>query len=182
MKKLQKSFTVICLLFLFLGPTMPSVNVYAKENSISYSTNADAIVKSLMELHPEFSESDIRRAVNQAMNNQPVTLPRDPSQKGTSFRGTWQGITTGQLAFAINLAISLVTGGVVANLATKLSTSALSSVRYSISAELAKWGASAWGAAFIETALQVADPGSFIANSIDSIDFYPNNRRINLWK
>lgn len=182
MKKIQKIIVAILSIFLLFNSTSSVVKGYAEENVATQSANVESIVAGLKELHPEFSENEIRTAVNQAINGQVITLPSDPSERGSAFRRAWQGVTTGQLAFAINLAISLATGGAISNLASKLGASALRSVRYSITAELAKWGTSAWGAAFIETALFVADPGSFIANSIDSVDFYPNNGRINLWK
>lgn len=119
MKKIQKIIVAILSIFLLFNSTSSVVKGYAEENVATQSANVESIVACLKELHPEFSENEIRTAVNQAINGQVITLPSDPSERGS---------------------------------------------------------------AFIETALFVADPGSFIANSIDSVDFYPNNGRINLWK
>lgn len=148
-------------------------------NTVNITSKEDAVEKTiqlLSELHPGYTRQQISDAVIQSFETGQVHLPE------TSGFRNWQGITTGQLAFAINLTISLVTGGVLSNLASKLTSSTLRAVRNSITAELARFGASSWGAAFIETALYVTDPGTFIATQIDSIDPYPNNGRINLWK
>lgn len=174
---------LISIIFSASVPT--SIVVSAQNTSISNTTtihefDLQNIVDQLSKLHPEFNREDIEIAVKQAANGQIMTLPKDKSIN-YSFRAGWQGITTGQLAFAINTGISLATGGALGNLASKLSSSALRSVRYSIQATLDRFGASWIGQGFIEIALNVLDPGSFIANSIDKIDTVPNNGRINLW-
>lgn len=187
MKK-KKFICLLSLMSLFSYNVVPSVT-FAQESSV-YSTSElpnnidlEAVVSNLSSLYPQFSVNEIRTAVYQCYNGEKMTLPKDPTSSGYSSR-TWKGITTGQLAFAINAAISLATGGAISNLSAKLSQSALRTVRNSIRATLARYGASWIGSIFIDEAVTVLDPGWFIANridSIDSIDTIPNNGRINLW-
>ncbi|MBG9977292.1 hypothetical protein [Ruoffia tabacinasalis] len=183
MKKIiKKSIVTATIATTILGVSLiPEINIItpnvvsAQENDI---LDIDAISQDLSNLYPQFNQEEIYQAVSQAARGEEMDLPTDGNEIQAR---AWQGVTTGQLAFAIDTAIAIATGGVISSVATKLSSSALRAVRYSIQAQLARFGAGTLGGIFIDAALYMASPGQYVADNIDAIDTVPNNGRINLW-
>lgn len=154
--------------------TILNVNAQINDNKLS-DGQVDEIVQDLLIRYPEYSAEFFYDAVYNTMNGQNIVF-----NNGMSIQG-WQGITTNQLAVAIDTAISVAIGGGIGSLASYMATHGTRVVRNSIATTLAKWGAGTIGATFIDYALGLASPGSYIANKIDEIDTVPYNGRINLW-
>lgn len=193
MKKSIK-FTAIFLSSIMLSvSTIPSIStVYASEQITQQASQTEentdiepvtsltneqinTLANDIQDLHPDISKEWIEEVIERQLQGD-YTLPPTYSP----FRAAWQGITVNQMGAAIDTAISLALGGTTAGLANLIKVKGKHAVKSAIRTAAAKYlGGWIVNSVFIDYAMNVLSPGTYLAQQWDARDAVPNNGRIN---
>lgn len=147
--------------------TTPSVSLTEEQ--------INTLASEVQTLHPDVSQEWIKEVINRQLQGD-YTLP--PSY--SPFRAAWQGITVNQMGAAIDTAISLALGGTTAGLASLIKVKGKHAVKSAIRSAAAKYlGGWIVNSVFIDYAMNVISPGTYLAQQWDARDAVPNNGRIN---
>lgn len=135
----------------------------------------DDLATQVQELHPDVSKEWIEEVIERQLQGD-YTLPETSSP----FRSAWQGVTVNQMGAAIDTAISLALGGTTAGLASLIKVKGKHAVKSAIRSAAAKYlGGWIVNSVFIDYAMNVLSPGTYLAQQWDARDAVPNNGRIN---
>ncbi|MBF0817898.1 hypothetical protein [Streptococcus acidominimus] len=190
MKKSIK-FISFLLTSIILGiSTIPSISIaYASEQMTQTAVeNTDitpatslteeeinTLANKIQSLHQDVSKEWIKEVIERQLQGD-YTLP----QTYSPFRSAWQGITVNQMGAALDTAISLALGGTTAGLASLIQVKGKHAVKSAIRSAVAKYlGGWIVNSVFIDFAMNLLSPGTYLAQQWDARDAVPNNGRIN---
>jgi hypothetical protein len=163
-------------------------SVYASEQDQTTSTSMTTpTVK-------QFSEQDVNNLANELAKNYPELSKEYLTEgiykqlrgdytlepQGIMTRAGWQGVTVGQMGAAIDTAIAIGLGIGTGGLATAVGTFGKHEVQSAIRVAVAKFlGGKFLNSVILDFAMNLASPGTYIAQQWDKHDKVPNNGRIN---
>lgn len=190
---MKKSIKFISLLLtsVILGiSTIPSISIAYASEQVTQTTveNTDitpatslteeeinTLANEIQTLHSDVSKEWIKEVIKRQLQGD-YTLPPTYSP----FRSAWQGITVNQMGAALDTAISLALGGTTAGLASLIQVKGKHAVKSAIRSAVAKYlGGWIVNSVFIDFAMNLLSPGTYLAQQWDARDAIPNNGRIN---
>ncbi|WP_202056284.1 hypothetical protein [Streptococcus danieliae] len=190
MKKSKTIISTILLTTILASTIAPNVStVYAFETLPQVTTSdtnitptnslteeqIDLLADDIQSLHPDVSKDWIEEVIERQLQGD-YSLPSDNSP----FRVAWQGVTVGQMGAAIDTAISLALGGTVSGLANLIKVKGAHAVKSAIRSAVSQYlGGWIVNSVFIDYAVNLFSPGTYLAQQWDARDSVPNNGRIN---
>lgn len=190
MKKITKLISIFLTSLTVSFTTLPSIttvhaleNIQQTDSTENITTPAESLndeqknslANEIQSLHPDVSKEWIKEVIERQLQGD-YTLPANNSR----FRAAWQGITVNQMGAAIDTAISLALGGTTAGLASLIKVKGKHAVKSAIRSAVAKYlGGWIVNSVFIDYAMNLLSPGTYLAQQWDARDAYPNNGRIN---
>lgn len=186
-KTIKYTSALLAILTLSIASLPSATSVYANTQQVSSTnetltpiesltdTQKDSLANEIQALHPDVSKEWIEEVIERQLQND-YTLPTTNSY----FRSAWQGITVNQMGAAIDTAISLALGGTTAGLANLIKVKGKHEVKSAIRSAAAKYlGGWIVNSVFIDYAMNLLSPGTYLAQQWDANDAIPNNGRIN---